>query len=227
MFLAEPRMSERTRRIAAAVSVAMALVVLLIATTPMRMNAGEPPELGPPTLVSGSILSSILLSVPAIITAIAAVRGSPLMLVIAGMIAVLQSFVAFSGATLGFLLPGLLLLYLGAREGRVPQRERASLRQRLTGMIVICCLVSAWMVALGMTETVCWMAREGTDGTLVYRRIPETNVIHVGPSEFAGGCDSGVPTVEGLMISGVLLAGAIALTWLAAGRTVARVTGSD
>jgi hypothetical protein len=220
-------MSAQTRRIAAAMSVAMALVTPLIATTPMRLNAGEPPELGPPTLVPGPILSSILLSVPAIIAAIAAARESPLMLVIAGVLALMQSFVAFSGATLGFLLPGLLLLYLGAREGRVPQRERASLRQRLTGMIVICCLASAWVVATGMTETVCWMAREGTDGTLVYRRIPETNVIHVGPTEFAGGCDSGVPTVEGLMISSVLLAGAIALTWLAAGRNVARVTGSD
>jgi hypothetical protein len=205
----------------------MAFVALLIATTPLRLNSGEPPDLGPPTLVSGPILSSVFLSVPAMIAAIAAVRGSPLLLVIAGVISLMQSLVAFSGATLGFLLPGLLLLYLGAREGSVPDRERSSVRQRLTGIIVIGCVALAWVVAFGMTETVCWIASEGTDGALVYRRIPETNAIHVGPSEFGGGCDSGVPTVEGLMTSGILLAGAIALTWLAAGRDVARVIRSD
>jgi hypothetical protein len=220
-------MSAHTRRIAAAVSVAMAIVALMIAMAPMRQQAGEPPELGPPALVSGPLLSAVFLSVPAIIAAIAAARGSPLMLVIAGVISLMQSFVAFSGATLGFLLPSLLLLYLGVREDRSREHELASLRQRLTGILVICCLASAWVVALGMTETVCWTAQEGTDGTLVYRRIPETNVIHVGPSEVGGGCDSGVSTEEGLMTSGILIAGAIALAWLAASPDVARVIRSD
>jgi hypothetical protein len=208
-------MSTRTRRIAAAISAAMAGLAVTIAVLPLIWEPQASPELAAPMIIPRPILTAIFLAVPAAIASIAVIRKSPLMLVIAGLLAFLQSFVAFSGVTLGFLLPALLLIILGVRAGGSDDRSRPSRRQLATGVLVIGLVVSAWLVVLGTSETVCWIARLGPDGTPVYRQIPLTDTISVAPSEIGGGCDSGVPTAAGLLTGGVLILGALALAWLA------------
>ncbi len=208
-------MSTRTRRIAAAISAAMAGLAVTIAVLPLIWEPQASPELAAPMIIPRPILTAIFLAVPAAIASIAVIRKSPLMLVIAGLLAFLQSFVAFSGVTLGFLLPALLLILLGVRAGGSDDRSRPSRRQLATGVLVIGLVVSAWLVVLGTSETVCWIARLGPDGTPVYRQIPLPDTISVAPSEIGGGCDSGVPTAAGLLTGGVLILGALALAWLA------------
>jgi hypothetical protein len=208
-------MSGRTRRVAGAVAGAMAGLAVIVAVLPTVWEHQEPPELAAPVLVPRPILTAILLAVPAAIAFIGVVRKSHLTLVVAGVLALLQSFVAFSGVTLGFLLPALLLIVLGVREGESDDRLRPSRRRRVTGILVVGLVVSSWLVLLGTSETVCWIARMGPDGTPIYRLIPVTETINVGGSEIGGGCDSGVATAAGLLAGGVLLLGAFALAWLA------------
>jgi hypothetical protein len=208
-------MSDRTSRIAAAVAATMAGLAVMIAVLPLVWAPQGPPELAAPTLVPRPVVTAIFLSVPAAVAGIAVICRSPLMLVVGGLLAFLQSFVAFSGVTLGFLLPALLLIVLGVREGGSPGGPRPSLRQRVTGVLVIGFAVAAWFAVIGTSETVCWVAHLGPDGTPIYRLIPLTDTISVAPSEIGGGCDSGVPTAAGLLTGGVLLLGALALAWLA------------
>jgi hypothetical protein len=208
-------MSAGTRRIAGAIAAAMAGLAIFVALLPIVWEPQNTPELAGPMLIPRPILTVILLTVPAAIVFIAVIRKSPLMLVNGGLLAFLQSFVAFSGVTLGFLLPALLLIVLGVREGESPRRPKPSLPQRVMGILVIGLVVSAWLVVLGTSETVCWIACLGPDGTPIYRLIPVTETINVGVSEIGGGCDSGVPTAAGLLAGGVLLLGAFALAWLA------------
>lgn len=193
----------------------MAGLAVTIAVLPLIWAPEGPPELAAPTLVPRPIVTAIFLSVPAAVAGMAVIRQSPMMLVIGGLLAFLQSFFAFSGVTLGFLLPALSLIVLGVREGDSPGRPRPSLRQRLTGVLVIGFVVAAWFVQIETSETVCWVAHLGPDDTPIYRLIPVTNTISVGPSEIGGGCDGGVPTVAGLLTGGVLILGALTLAWLA------------
>jgi hypothetical protein len=207
-------MSGRTRRIAAAISAAMGALAVTISALPLIWEPQTSAELAAPMLIPRPIVTAVLLAVPAAVASIAVIRRSRLMLVTAGLLALFQSFVAFSGVTLGFLVPALLLIVLGVRAGESDDRSRPSWRQLATGVLVIGLVVSAWLVVLGTSETVCWIARLGPDGTPIYRQIPVTDTISVAPSEIGGGCDSGVPTAAGLLTGGVLILGALALAWL-------------
>jgi len=215
--------SARTRRIAGAIAAAMAVLAVFLAALPL---AGEP-ELAAPAPIPRPVVTAILLAVPAAIASIAVVRGSSLMLVIAGLVAFVQSFVAFSGVTLGFLLPALVLIVLGVRDGDAAAGTRSDLRGRVIGVLVIALVVSAWLVVTGTGETVCWVAHLGPDGALLYRLIPVTDSISVGASELGGGCDSGVPTAAGLLTGGVLIIGAVALAWLASAAEARAAVGDQ
>lgn len=202
-------MRRRTWRLAAAIAVAMVIVALIVA---VRRLVGEPdsgPTYEAPSPIPLPMLTFLLLSIPAAVAAIAVVRRLPTSLVVAGVLALLQSFVSFAGATFGFLLPALLLIYLGVREGDAPETPRPSGRERLAGLVVIALVVAAWLVTFAAPETVCWVARLDPDGHAIYRLIEDTGTIELGPSDAAGGCDSGVPTVPGILGSAVLVAGAL------------------
>jgi hypothetical protein len=205
-------MTLRTRRLVGAIAFAMAIVALMIATRPLLVPA-EAVDLTAPSPIPAPLLTLTFLSVPALIAAIGAMRSAPVILVIAGVLSLLQSLVAFSGVTLGFLLPGLMLIYLGVREGEAATNPRPTGRHLVTGVFVLALIVSAWVVVLTTSETVCWVARLGSDGTPMYRRIPEANSIEIGANEIGGGCDSAVPTVTGLLASATLIVGALVLAW--------------
>lgn len=207
-------MRARTRKLVGATAVSIVVVASIIAGSSILADVDPAAGLRPPVLVPGPILSVILLSAPGIVAAIGAIRGSSVVVVIAGITALLQSFVAFSGATFGFLLPSLLLIYLGVRDadasGEGPRR-----REQLIGLFVLVFLVAAWSVTLTTAETICWVAAAAPDGEIVYRIVPDIGTISVGASELGGGCDPGVPTLSGLLASAVLLLGALAMSWFA------------
>jgi hypothetical protein len=205
-------MQARTRRLVGATAVSIGVVAAIIAAYSV-LNVTDPTDLSPPMLIPRPILTGVLLSAPGLIAAIGALRQSDGVVVIAGISALLQSFIAFSGVTLGFVLPALLLIYLGvsdadSRHAGPPRREV------LIGLLVLVFLVAAWSVSLSTTETVCWIAAAAPDGQVVYRFIPETGTISLGASDLGGGCDS-VPTLPGLLAAAVLLLGAFAIAWVA------------
>ena len=126
--------------------------------------------------------------IPAAIAAIGAIRRSHLLLIAAGTLAIFpQSVIAFSGITLPFLVPAFLLLALGAegRETRLPGRAL------LGGLLVIVLGVAAWVAPFALSETACWVARQASDGTVVYSPIPVSDTLSVGAGEIASGCDGG------------------------------------
>jgi hypothetical protein len=165
---------------------------------------GRTDEVGPSSIAS-SLMLVALLSLPAAIAAIGAVRRSQALLTAAGVLCLVQSVIAFSGATIPFAIPGIALLTLASRTGRGPLPGRAGV-----GAIgVIALAVASWFALLGLTETVCWVARAGADGALVYTRVPVADTMTLQVGDAADGCDGGAATAQGIALAAMLAVGAV------------------
>ena len=168
----------------------------------------RPPRVPPP------LITVIFFATPGAIAAVGALRRSNLVVVVAGVCALLQSFLAFSGVTFGFILPAVVLLYLGAHDagsGETSPRRR----DYAIGLLPIAFLIAAWAVVLGNTETTCWIASSAPDGGIAYRTIPDTGSFELGVNDLGGSCDT-EPTVPGLVTAGGLLLAAVGVAWVAA-----------
>lgn len=175
-------------------------------------------DLGPPEAVPRPILLGGLLMVPAFIAAIGALRRSHPILIAAGVLCFAQSFVSFAGVALPFLVPGMLLLVLGASGGSAETPRRAI----VGGVFVIALGFAAWVAPFAMTETSCWVARAGADGTLIYARIPVPDDANSGsgsgrlsPTEVASGCGGGTFTIQGAALAAIFAIGAVSVAALA------------
>ena len=179
-------------------------------------------DLGPPELVPRPILLGALLMVPAFIAAVGALRRSHPILIAAGVLCFAQSFVSFAGVSLPFLVPALLLLVLGASGASAETHRRAM----VGGVLVIALGFAAWVAPFAMTETSCWVARAGADGTLIYARIPVpagadggggSGQVELGlqPTDVGSGCDGGALTIQGAALAAVFGIGAVAVAALA------------
>jgi hypothetical protein len=204
------------RRTGLVVSATMAALAGAVAALPLIQGNGgigvDAPSLVPRPMVIGS-----LLAMPAGIGAIASFRGSGPLFVAAGVLGLLQSFIAFSGVTLGFVLPAIILISLGLR--RSPADKHGRSRERIGAALVLGLGITAWIVPFTLSETVCWLARTGPDGSLAYERVPLTDTITLGPGMVAGGCDGGSFTPEGVTITAILAIGAVGIGWLASARS--------
>lgn len=198
---------------AAAIAVLAGVIAVVSA-----IQTGGADDFGPPPVVPRPIVIAIVLGLPAGIAAIAALRGSRAMLIAAGALCLLQSVVAFSGVTLGFVIPGIVLISLGLQRAPAEPPSLTRRREWLAGVFVVCVGIAAWVVPFATSETVCWTARAGPDGSPVYTRIPETNTFSGGPGDLGSGCDGGTWTLEGLLAGSVLAIGALAMSGFATSR---------
>jgi hypothetical protein len=191
-----------------------------VAVAAISASAREPGELGPPDAVPRPLLLAGLLMVPAAIAFVGAIRRSGLILIAAGVMCLLQAFVAFSGVTIPFVAPALLLLALGA-EQRDPVRKPAL----VAGVLVIFLGLGAWLAALGMTETTCWVARTASDGRVVYAAVPIPAGADLGSGsghvefelaadDLGQGCADGQLTTQGAGVAVVFGIGAVAVATL-------------
>jgi hypothetical protein len=165
----------------------------------------------PPTLVPRPILLALLLSVPGFVAAIGAVRRSRPILLAAAVLCFLQSFLAFSGVTFAFLVPALLLLAVGLRGG-APVRARAVVGACLVVVLGVSSLIIPLFVA---TEAACWIVRVEPDGDKVYRSVPYSNTIELGPEDSSGGCSERITTTQGVILSLAVAVAAIGVAELA------------
>ena len=160
--------------------------------------------------------------VPAFIAAIGALRRSHPILIAAGVLCLAQSFVSFAGVSLPFLVPALLLLVLGASRSSTEAPRRAM----VGGVLVIALGFAAWVAPFAMTETSCWVARAGADGTPIYAPIPVpagadsgsgSGQVELGlqPTDLASGCDGGAMTIRGAALAAVFGIGAVSVAALA------------
>jgi len=202
-------MNPRRRRLGFVLAVAIAGLAVAIAALPL-LQSDRPGELTGPSIVPRPIFIALLLSLPAGVAAIAALRGSRPMFVAAGVLCLFESFIAFSGVTLGLLLPGFLLIAVGVTGSSADSQRPVPRRAWLAGMLVVGLGIAAWIAPFATTQEVCWIARIGPDGEPVYTTIPNTGTLTVGLDDLGSGCDGGAFTIEGLLLAGVLGIGALA-----------------
>lgn len=205
------------RRMGLVVSATILVLAVVIAALPTIQDSTEPGGGDALSIVPRPVVIGFLLALPAIIGAIASLRGRRPLFIAAGALCLFQSFVAFSGVTLGFVLPALILISLGLR--RSPSDSGGRSRERVAGVLVLGLGVAAWIVPFALSETVCWIARTGPDGAAVYERVPLTDTITLGPGMIAGGCDGGSLTPDGVAIGAILAVGAVGIAWLASARS--------
>jgi hypothetical protein len=131
-------------------------------------------------------------------------------------VCLLQAYIAFSGITIGFVVPAIVLLWLGAAERWSAEEPPASRTALLAGVAVIGLTIAAWISLFALAEDRCWVASQASDGTVTYMVVPATNTMTMGPGLVAGGCDGGTMTVQGIGVSAVLAIGAMAFAAVAA-----------
>lgn len=102
-------------------------------------------------------------------------------------------------------------------------------RTRLVGALeaaaIVTLVLSAGGAVIAMTEQRCWIRTDTPNGP-VFRQIPPTNTMTLGPDESAGGCDSGEFTFGGIALEAGLLIGAIGVAALLAWPPADRPTAS-
>ena len=209
-------MSPDRRRIGLVVSATMAVLAGAVAALPLIQGV-EGPGVDGPSLVPRPLVIGSLLAMPAVLGAIATIRGSGPLFIAAGVLGLFQSFIAFSGVTLGFVVPAIILISLGLR--RLPADMHGRFRERIGGALVVGLGITAWIVLFMLSETVCWIARSRPDGSVAYERVPLTDTITLGPGMVAGGCDGGSFTPEGLTVAAILAIGAVGIGWLVSVRS--------
>ena len=167
----------------------------------------------PPWWVDRPVALFGLLSLPAVVATIGAIRGTRPLVVVAGVLCLLQSFIALSGITLGFIVPALMFLALGTAE-RWPAAARPRRTTLAAAVAVVVMAVGAWTSLLGLTGPRCYSFSRQPDGSLVFTEVPATKMQLNGPAPIVGdggGCGSGELTIQGMGVSAVLALGAIAL----------------
>lgn len=156
---------------AAAVVIGYAVFIGAIRAGFIRVAGSGGGDIGPSDADLGALWLTVAFALPGVIAGIAAARRSGPLLVTAGVLCLAQAFVAFSGIALPFVVPGIYLIALGARTAPGRDGHRAT----LAGLGVIVLVLAGWVAGLGLTETRCWVATLGPDGTYVYADVPATD----------------------------------------------------
>jgi hypothetical protein len=203
-------MDPRRRRRGFVLAAAIAVLAVVVASLPLLQAASG--GITGPVILPRPIVIALLLALPAGLAAIAALRASRPLFIAAGILCLLQSVVAFSGVTLGFVIPGILLVALG-----LERTGSAAGREWIAAMLAIGLGIAAWVAPFATSETLCWIASEGPDSAVVYRRVPESDTVTLGLGDVAGGCDGGSFTLEGLLLAGTFAVGALAIAAVGTG----------
>ena len=95
----------------------------------------------------------------------------------------------------------------GAQTGTGPTERLAG---TLATVAIVVLVLAGLGTAIGTTEERCWIRTDTPNGP-VFRQIPPTNAITLGPGETAGGCESGEYTIAGVGLEAGLISVAIAL----------------
>lgn len=212
-------MLPKRRRLGYVLAATISALAVVVAAFPLIQEGGAG-NLGGPDIIPRPIVIGLLLAMPGALAFIAALRGSRPIFIAAGVLCLLQSIVgALSGVTLGFLIPGILLISIGLERPSGDSQRPTRRREWLAAAFVVGLGIAAWVVPLALSETVCWIARAGPDGNPVYTIIPNTDTLTVGLGDIASGCDGGTFTLQGLMLAGVAMIGALAMAGLGSSTT--------
>jgi hypothetical protein len=169
----------------------------------------------PGFLPRGAVLF-LTFAVPGLVGWLGVERRRPALLVAAGLTSFVGSFIAFSGVTLIFLIPALLLL-AGAVRVQVsePPRGRVAMLPALGRAVAACAVlvmvVGAGASALLLTDNACWVEYQaGTEPRI--QAVPyTTGEMSVPANATSMSCSTGVISVRGVGLGGLLWTGALVL----------------
>jgi len=169
-----------------------------------------------PGFLSRGAVLFLTFAVPGLVGWVGATRRRPALLVAAGVTSFVGAFVAFSGVTLIFLIPALLLLVCAVHmQVAEPSRGRAAILPAL-GRAVAACAIVVMLVGAGastllLTDDGCWVEyRVGTEPRI--QAVPYTTGEMTVPGNATSmSCSTGVISVRGVGLGGLLWAGALVL----------------
>lgn len=205
---------DRARRL----SLLVGLTVVGLAVALSVFIASQPRDLGPPEGVPRAVAIPALYATMGLLALMGSAQRRPAIVIAAGVLCFAGAIL--SVATIPFVVPGLLLIVLGARSLVPARTDRVEpLIAAVAGILVL----GAAVAVLTLTETRCWQAT-GSPADPVYSTIPcgnEGGAVGSGATggtpAFASGSGTGVLTAEGGLAEGLLLLGSLALTILTGG----------
>ncbi len=210
------------RNVRPAVWVSIVIVGLSVAVGLFIQVQSQDPS--PPEDMPRAIAIPALYATMGLLAVVGALQRRPAIVVAAGLLCVVGAILSI--ATIEFVVPGIILIALGAGiEGR-PGRRR---REAVIAAVAVVLVIGAGVALLSMTEGRCWEAA-GSPADPVYTVIPcgGESVIPSGGSTFASGFDSADLTVRGGLSETVLLLSALGLAALTGrGRGVKPVAAAD
>jgi len=169
-----------------------------------------------PGFVPRGVVLFVIFAIPGLVGWLGVERRRPGLLVAAGVTSFVGAFIAFSGVTLIFLIPALLLLAGAVRvqltdppTGRVAILP--ALGRAVSAFAIVVMLVGAGASALLLTDNACWVVYEAGTAPRI-EAVPYTTGEMAVPSNATSmSCSTGVISVRGVGLGGLLWAGALVL----------------
>jgi hypothetical protein len=201
---------DQARRLSRIVGV----LVLAMAMALGAFIASQPGDPSPPEDVPRALAIPALYATMGLLAIIGAWRRRPAIVVAAGVLCLIGAIV--SVATIPFVVPGVLLLVLGARIRAAAARHGP---ETVIAVAAVVLVVGAAASLLGLTEQRCWAAT-GSRASPTYTVIQcdDQGSIAAGSDIFATGLASGVLSSRGGLVAAALLLGALTLA-VATGRS--------
>ena len=155
-------------------------------------------------------------AVPGLVGWLGIERRRPALLVAAALASFVGAFVAFSGVTLIFQVPALLLLVSAVRvQATDPPRAHVAILPAVLQAVAACAiaalLLGAAASALLLTDDACWVEYPAGIEPRIQAVPYATGEVSVPTGATSISCSSGVISVRGVGLAGVLWAGALVL----------------
>lgn len=201
-----------------AVGIQLLCVVLIGA---IALGAGR--DTAQPELLPRPLIVLAAYAGPAIVGWLGVRRREPSLLVAAAATTFAGSFIAFSGVTLIFLVPAVLFaagavaLEAAQADGRREDGVVAGLGRLLAAALIAALLLGAGAAALLVTDSACWNTYPGVSGP-TFEMLPFSNELSPPPGATSAGCSTGLISVRGVALAGILWVAAVGLADLASRR---------
>ena len=184
-----------------------------------------------PDFVPRWLVLVLVYGLPGVIGLLGVLARRPMLLIAAGLTSGAGAVVAMSGVTLIFLVPAILFLYGSARVTEPSRGARRgswanSLVQVGLAAAIIVLVVGAGASALLNTDSACWTEYRTPAGARIVLMPFSTEGVAVPVGASSVSCSTGLISVRGVGLAGVLAGSALALAAVGSWQRASGQTGS-
>lgn len=179
-------------------------------------------------VIPRGVVLLVLYSLPGVVGLVGVASRRPALLVAAALISFVGSFIAFSGVTLIFIVPAAMLL-VGAVQiavhGRPDPTEGWLARFLQVGLAaaIVVLVIGAGASALLVTDSGCWTEYRTDLGVRIETGPYSTGEMEVPAGATMTGCSTGLISLRGVGLGGLLGSAALGLALVVARRRTAPV----